>query len=188
MRRLVRLASLLLVVAAAFGGSGCFNKHEFTTLGETEGIYVTVDGLKYQIQISRILNPDSPEDQAYLRGIPETETELAEDDVWFGIFMRVENDGEEPRMAADEFAIHDTQDVEFEPLDLEPEANVFVYEPRELAPGKLIPEVGSPASESTIQGSLILFKVKTTSLGNRPLEFEIVSPSGGENGIIELDI
>lgn len=183
-----RLASLLLVAAVAFGASGCFNKEEYVRVGETEGIYVTVDDLKYQIQVSRILDPASPEDQAYLRGIPETEAESEQDEVWYGIFMRVENDTDEPHAAAEEFVIKDTQDTEFEPIELDEEVNVFGYQARELAPGTLLPVLNSPASDNTIRGELLLFKVKTSSLGNRPLEFEIVSPSGGEGAVIDLDI
>ena len=121
MRRLARLASLLLVAAAALGAAGCFNKEEQTTLGETEGIYVTVDDLKYQVQISRILDPASPEDAAYLRGVPGGEGDPGQDEVWFAVFMRVENDSEEPHATAEEFTIKDTQDNEFEPIELDPE-------------------------------------------------------------------
>lgn len=185
-RRARTLASCLALVAA-LATSGCFNKEELVTLGETEGIYVTVGGLKYQVQLSRILNPASVDDQAYLRGLPAGE-ELADDEVWFGIFMRVENDGEDAHAAAEEFVISDTQDEEFEPLELDPEFNAFAYVPREIPSGELLPIVSSPASDSTIGGAVILFKVKTGSLYNRPLELEILSPEGGADGIVDLDV
>ena len=63
----ILFAGFLLLAAA-----GC-NKEETVTVAETEGIYVTVDDLKYQIQISRILNPAAPDDSAYLRGMPAGE-------------------------------------------------------------------------------------------------------------------
>ena len=69
MTRLARFALLSLAAVAALATAGCGNKEEFVHLADTEGIYVTVDDLKYQIQISRILEPASPEDQAYLRGV-----------------------------------------------------------------------------------------------------------------------
>ena len=34
----------------------------------------------------------------------------------------------------------------------------------------------------------MLFKVNAASLGNRPLELEIESPSGGENAVIDIDV
>ena len=70
---MTRLATLSLAALAALALAGCGNKVDTAIVGETEGIYVGVDGLTYQVQISRILNPASNEDQAYLLGLPETE-------------------------------------------------------------------------------------------------------------------
>ena len=54
---------------AALVAAGC-NKEEVSVEASTEGPYVTVNDLKYQVQISRILNPGEPEDVGYLRGLP----------------------------------------------------------------------------------------------------------------------
>ena len=70
MRRLARITLLAVCALAALVAAGC-NKEEQVHLAATEGIYVTVDDLKYQIQISRILNPAAPDDEAYLRGLPD---------------------------------------------------------------------------------------------------------------------
>ncbi len=185
---MTRLATLSLAALAALALAGCGNKVDTAIVGETEGIYVGVDGLTYQVQISRILNPASNEDQAYLEGLPEDEAEPASDAVWFAIFMRVENETDEELEAAEEFRIHDTQETEFEPLELDPEVNAFAYEPRPIEPGELLPAANSPASDNTIQGSLLLFKMKVESLGNRPLELEIESTQGGDNAIVDLDV
>ena len=40
-----------------------------TLHGATEGTYLDLGGLKYQVQISRLLNPSSIEDRAYLVGL-----------------------------------------------------------------------------------------------------------------------
>jgi hypothetical protein len=187
MIRLARFALLSLAAVAAVATSAC-NKHEVVHIADTEGIYVTVDGLKYQIQISRILEPSSPEDQAYLRGVPIGDEELEGDELWYGIFMRVENDDDEPHQMAENYVIRDTDGNEFEPVELEAEDNVFLYEPRELAAGTVAPIPNAPAFDNTIRGELLLFKVNAASLGNRPLELEIESPSGGENAIIDVDV
>ena len=52
---------LLLALAAASASvlAGCGNKLEVRTVGETEGIYVDVGELRYQVQLSRIINPHS---------------------------------------------------------------------------------------------------------------------------------
>jgi hypothetical protein len=187
MPRLARIALLSLAAVAAIAAGGCGNKQETAIVAETEGIYVGVDGLTYQIQMSRILNPASPEDQAYLRGLPEGE-EPSADEVWFGIFMRVENETDEEHEAAEGFKITDTQDEVFEPVELDSEINVFAYEPRAVPAGELLPVLNSPASDNTIKGAVILFKMKVESLGNRPLELEIESREGGDNAIIDLDV
>ena len=186
MRRLARITLLAVCALAALVAAGC-NKEEQVHLAATEGIYVTVDDLKYQIQISRILDPASREDQAYLRGVPETET-LSEDEVWYGIFMRVENDTEEPHPMATDYVIRDTQDNEFEPIDIDPALNVFTYEPTDLPPETVYPRLNSPAADNTIRGGLLLFKIPASALGNRPLELEIESPTGGQNAVIDIDI
>jgi hypothetical protein len=189
MTRLARFALLCLASVAALVTAGCGNKEDVVTVAETEGIYVTVDDLKYQIQISRILDPASPEDQGYLRGVSDTEAELSEDEVWYGIFLRVENDTDDPHQMVQTYSIHDTQDNVFEPLDLDPERNLYGYEAHELDPGgTLAPELNSAASDNTIRGNLLLFKIPASSLGNRPLELEVESPSGGDNGIIDIDV
>jgi hypothetical protein len=187
MPRLARLVLLCAAALAAVVASGCGNKEDVVTLAETEGIYVTVDDVKYQIQISRILNPAARDDSAYLRGVPEGE-ELQGDEVWYGIFMRAENDSDDPHPTAESFKITDTQDDVFEPIDIDPATNDFVYEPTELQPGTLSPALDTPASDNTIKGGLILFKISAAALANRPLELEIESPSGGENAVIDIDV
>jgi hypothetical protein len=185
---MTRLATLALAVLAAFALTGCGNKVDTAIVGETEGIYVGVDGLTYQVQISRILNPASREDRAYLLGVPEDEAEPSAEEVWFGIFMRVENEGDQTRDATDAFRIHDTQETEYEPIELDTDVNVFAYEAGPVEPGELIPQPNAPAADNTIQGSLLLFKVSVESIGNRPLELEIESQRGGDNAIVDLDV
>jgi hypothetical protein len=178
---------LLPLAAAALVAAGCGNKTETAIKAETEGIYVGVDGLTYQVQISRILNPADAEDRSYLIGLPEGE-EPAKDEVWFGVFMRVENETDEQLTATDGFKITDTQGNEFEPVELDPEVNVFGYDAAPVAPGHLLPELDTAASDNTIQGSLVLFKVKVESLYNRPMELEIESAEGGDNAVVDIDV
>ena len=182
-----RLLLLSLVALAALAAAGCGNKTETAIVGETEGIYVGVDGLTYQVQISRILNPASIDDQGFLRGVPEDEEPTA-DEVWFGVFMRVENETDEALESTGTFRIRDTQDTEFEPIELDPKQNLFRYQARVVPPGQLIPAIDSPAYDNSIRGALLLFKVKLESLYNRPLELEIESERGGDNAVVDLDV
>ncbi len=186
----MRLRPLLLLTlaAAALVLAGCGNKVEVRTVAETEGIYIDVGELKYQVQLSRIINPSEPEDAAYLQGLPAGTEPPGPDEAWFGVWIRVENTTDElTLMSAEEFEIVDTQEHTFEPIPLT--ANPFAYYARELRPQTVLPSPFSPAGEGVIQGSLILFKITTEALANRPLEFKIQSPALPDDvGIVDLDI
>jgi hypothetical protein len=181
-----RLAVLVLTALAVLAVAGC-GKRETAIVGDTEGIYVGVDDLTYQVQVSRILNPHDVEDQAYLKGLPAAE-QPTKDEVWFAVFMRVENLTDGTLTPTDGFKISDTQGAEFEPIQLDPAINVFSYQPQPIPPGHLLPALNSPPSDNTIQGSLVLFKLKVASLYNRPLELEIQSEKGGDNATVNLDV
>jgi len=181
---LLLVAALLMTVALG----ACGNKVDETTEGETEGVYLDLGDLKYQVQISRQLNPADPEDQGYLVGVPPEERELAADETWYAIFIRVQNVGDDPRQAAEDFEIRDTQENVFRPIDLGRD-NVFAYRPERVGAKGVVPELDSPAAENTIQGSLLLFKIPYKNLQNRPLEFEVVSPQDPETtAAVALDV
>ena len=184
MRRLLVISAALL---CALFAAGCGNKQETVTLGETEGIYIDIDDLKYQVQISRYMNPNDIEDRSYLAGLPASTSQPGGDETWFGVFIRVQNTTDETIAPANDFMIVDTQDKKYRPIPLDTNINPFAYKPEPIPPKGLIPVPDSVASEGTIQGSLLLFKVKTESLQNRPLEFRFKRGSGTE-GVVDLDV
>jgi hypothetical protein len=178
----------LLVLGLVAGGCGGADPGPYGNVeGETEATYLELGGLKYQVQLSRQLNPADVEDRNYLEGVPRQSAQLARDEVWFGVFLRVENDEGEPALASDEFAIEDTQENVFRSVPLGP-ANNFRYRPRMLEPGELIPAPSTPAAEGPIQGALLLFRIDRTSIENRPLEFIIESPVGPNHAAVSLDV
>jgi hypothetical protein len=184
MRRLIVTSAALLCALLA---GGCGNKLDTVTLGDTEGIYLDVDELKYQVQISRYLNPADVEDRAYLTGLPASTAPPTGEETWFGIFIRVQNTTEKTIAPANDFSIVDTQENVYRPIPLDTKVNQFAYKPDPIGPKGLVPETGSVASETTIQGALLLFKVKTASLQNRPLEFRFKRGSG-TTGTVHLDV
>jgi hypothetical protein len=184
MRGLLVISAALLL---AFGASGCGNRIENRTSGETEGIYIDIDELKYQVQISRYMNANDVEDKSYLIGLPASTPPPAGDETWFGVFIRVQNTTDETIAPANNFEIVDTQENVYRPVPLDTNINPFAYKPDPIPPGDLIPEADSVASEGTIQGSLLLFKVKAESLQNRPLEFRFKRGSG-TTGVVDLDV
>jgi hypothetical protein len=187
-KRLPRLLLLLCLAAlTVLAASGCGNKQETAIQAHTEGIYIDVDELTYQIQLSRILAPEDEEDQAYLRGLAEG-VDIRADEVWFAVFMRVENETEEPHRSADQFEIVDTTEQTYRPVVLDEAENVFVYRPRTLEPGEITPVLDSPSFNGPVQGDLILFRLKIATLYNRPLEFRISNTGGDTTGVIDLDV
>jgi hypothetical protein len=185
MRR--RLLTLVLVVLAALAVGACGNKQARTLHAATEGVYVDVGDLKYQVQISRLLNPTDSEDRGYLVDLPAGE-QLGPKDQWFAVFMRVENDSKQPQRAAGSYVIRDTQGNVYRPVQMGPK-NVFAYRPGVLQPKDVLPLPDSAAGENTIQGSMLLFKIPVVNFQNRPLVLEIPPPSGaGGTGTVDLDV
>jgi hypothetical protein len=181
-----RLVTLMLVALAAVALGACGNKEEVTLHGTTEGVYVDVGGLKYQVQISRLLNPTDREDSGYLVDLPAGD-QLGTDENWFAVFMRVENDSDKAAPATNGYSIKDTQGNVYKPIAMGPK-NVFAYRPAVLQPNDLLPLPGSPAAENTIQGSMLLFKIPVANFQNRPLELQIPPPQGGATGTVDLDV
>jgi hypothetical protein len=189
MRLLARLTLLAAALACSLLATGCGNRtDEARTLGETEGVYLDIDELKYQVQLSRYLNPNDAEDRGYLTGLPPGTPQPGGDETWFAVFIRVSNETDHTLSPANDFEIVDTQENRFRPLPLDPKVNDFAYQPNPIPPGGLIPVPNSAAAQGVIQGSLLLFKVKTSSLQNRPLEFKFRRGGTGTTGIVDLDV
>ena len=186
---LILIAVLALVVASCGQeeqDEGGFQT-ESAQVAETEGIYLEVDELKYQVQLSKQLNPALPDDGPYLDRVFDPSQELGDDEVWFAVFMRVENDiSDEPHETADDFVIRDTQENEYRPVSIG-EESPWAYQPTTLAPGRKYPGPNTPAGERSPNGALLLFKVRRTSLDNRPLELEVTGPEG-QRAIVDLDV
>jgi hypothetical protein len=182
-----RTLSLLLVVLAALAVGACGDKEAHPLHGDTEGTYVEVGGLKYQVQISRLLNPWSREDRGYLVDLPSGE-KLGPRDEWFAVFIRVENDTDKSAPAATTYDIRDTQGNVYRPIQMGPK-NVFAFRGGTLLPNDILPYPDSPAGQNTIQGALLLFKIPVANFSNRPLVLEIPSPTGErKTATINLDV
>jgi|tagenome__1003787_1003787.scaffolds.fasta_scaffold20682516_2 hypothetical protein len=186
--KLRRIAVSAAVAALAVGVLAACGEQEEVHHGATEGVYVSTGGLKYQVQISRILNPTDFEDQDYLRGLAATDRVLAPSDTWFAVFIRVFNRGEKPVQSANRFTILDTTGKRFTPIQVDRRANSTVYIPRVLKGGDQLPLPGSLARENLTQGGLVLFRLPISSLANRPLELHIASPVGGQDATVDLDV
>ena len=191
MTRPRRLCALLAALLVSGGLSAC-GKHQSTgpvRVAETEGIYLDVSDLKYQVEMSRQLNPKDTQDKPLLLGIPADEQELSAEEVWFAVALRVQNETDEPLMPSESIEIEDTVGQKYEPVELE-EENVFAYRPDEVIPPReTYPLLDSPAFDSPSQGAILLFKLTLTGLNNRPLELKIEGRKfPKQTGLVNLDV
>jgi hypothetical protein len=188
--RAARTLLTAVLAAAALVSAGCGNKHEITTEAETEGIWVDVGPLDYHVQGSRVLEEGLLPDRSYLAGLPAGTAEPTGDEVWFAVFMRIENQTDEAVPTAREFEIHDTEGKTFTPFGLDPEANPFAYEPLTLEPNRVVPVADSAQEFNSFSGAELLFKLPLDSYQNRPLELVIHSGGGEgpEEARISLDV
>jgi hypothetical protein len=175
----VRLLACLLVLAATVGLAACGEEHPGFDEPAREGLAIELDGIDYNVFITRQLNPRVPPDEAYVTD------EAPAGETLYGVFIQVCNNSEEPLETVDEFKVIDNQDNEFEPEEL-PEENIFAYAPRTLNPKECIPEAGSVAQLGPTAGSMLLFQLPLETTENRPLELEVEGES--ETLTFELDI
>jgi hypothetical protein len=178
-RRLTRLALAAALLAGAVAVAGCGEDEE--ELDVIEGEPVELGELRFNVQITRFLNPNDPEDEAYLVGQPEA----SPDEEYLGVFMTIENEGDSSAQLSDEMTVVDTRGNTYEPLESE---SVYALElGSTLEGGGELPAPDTPAATGPISGAMVLFRVKGSVTENRPIELEIPS-SSGEEARVELDI
>jgi hypothetical protein len=145
-----------------------------------EGEPLELGDLAYNIQITRFLNPEDEEDSEYLVGQPPPEP----GNEYLGVFLVIENEGEEAQPSSDDYVVVDTLGEEYEPVESE--------SPYALELGADVPPEGQLPIENTTaqtgpnQGALLIFEIAEEAAENRPLELEIGSASG--HGTVEVDI
>jgi len=177
-------ALVLLVLACALSACGSGGP---TRTADTEGIYLELGPLKYQIQLSRQLNPSDPEDASYLRGLTAADRRVTPGQAFFAVWLRVENPTASLQQPAQSFQIADTQGKVYTPLYPD-STNVFAYRSVGVPAHSRIPLPGSPAESSPTQGAVLLFKVDAASYDNRPLVLTVANPANGEKGRADLDV
>ena len=182
-----RLILIVLAGLAALSLGACGNREYPHTSAESEGIYLDLDSLKYQVQVSRQLNPSDPEDKPYMVGLAKADRDLAADEAWFGVFLRVENTGDDPHPTAHEIEIEDTERNVYRPVRLA-SINVFRYRSGTLGADQKIPAPDTPAFDGPTQGALVLFKLKEPSFDNRPLILKITSAESAATAHVDLDV
>jgi hypothetical protein len=175
-------ALFALVLALLPVAAGCGDE-EPRTVG-AEGEFIEVGETDYQVQLTRLLNPQQRPDETYLRGQappPPAETYL-------GVFVRIENDGDKPYKPPRDLKVVDTQGNEYLPLDTTQSG--FGLDFGEAIPPKgVAPADGSPAAFGPTSGAMLLFRVKDESAtDNLPLELQVPVEGEKEPSTITLDV
>ncbi len=189
MTPLRNLRSIVIVACAAVLLAGCSTGDTTNNRSAgNEGVYVDLGHLKYQVQLSRQLNPYDNEDSSYLLGLGKADQALTPTQTWFGVFMIAVNKHSQAYPASHSFYITDTQGVTYRPTPV-PGGNPFAYH-AQLVPGDdQLPTRGSAADSGPTNGLVLLFKIPIATFDNRPLVLHIVDPNDPHSAaIVELDV
>ena len=178
------LATTLLTVGVAACGA-----EEETQLVDGEEIHAVVEGepielgdLRFNVALTRFLNPKDTSDAEYLRGLPPPP--LGQD--YLAVFMKVENEGDEDlRLPGEQdVRVEDTTGAEYEPIELDPVFGLDLGGVIE-AHGEA-PVDNTAAASGPVQGAIVLFLVDQDVSNNRPLDLILLAD--GEEGLVTLDI
>lgn len=178
-RFLLVLAALLFLGALALPIAGCGEEDE-PELDVPEGEPLELGGLEFDVQITRFLNPDSPEDSAYLQGAPP----LGPDQQYLGIFMEIKNEGDTANVVPFPFKVVDTKGEITYQLEIENDFTLVAGTP--ILPDDQVPGLETPAANGPIEGSALVFALDEAANENRPLKLVVPGPTGP--GEIELDL
>jgi hypothetical protein len=174
------LALVLALGLALLSVAGCGND-----LGKEadEGVPIKLGDLEFNVQETRFLNPDQPDDKDYLAG-QEVPTPAGQ--AYLGVFLTIHNTSDDAvSLPTDaETSVVDTTGADYEaiPTDTPFAAPLGA----ELEGGGDIPAPDTAAANGPTQGAIVLFLVEQSVNENRPLELEI--DYEGETGTITLDI
>lgn len=200
MRPTRRSLLLALVALVALGPAGCSwnGDSEPTSFAASEGGYVQIGDIAYQVQLSRELNIANPEDAEYFTGVPIGLRLLQPNEEWFAIWIRAQSQTSKPRAMAADFRITDTLGTVYRPIPL-PGQNPLAYRARVLGgPGDsgqtysgvgIAPDADSAAGRAgPVAGGVLIFRVSTDVYQNRPLILRIAGPPGTKPARIVLDL
>ncbi len=192
--RLRKPTLAVLALSAALALSACGDSHTRVTTGTYAGEsganapYLDVGPLKYEVQLSRELNPANAEDAGYLQGLTPAQLKLEAGQEWFAVFLQVYNEHSIPLPAATAISISDTQNNLYVPY-VPARTNPYAYRGGLVPANSLLPEPGTTAAYGPTQGLLLLFKIQVVSLDNRPLKIKIIGPGGAtQYASAELDV
>jgi hypothetical protein len=172
------LLAALILAAATVALAACGYSSDSKDV--VEGEPVTLGDLQYNVIFSRFLNPKDNEDSAYLVGQPKP----PEGHSYFGVFLEVQNESEEPQTLANSFTITDAGNQTFEAIPSESLYALQFGGPVESQ--EQVPVLDSTPQQGPIEGSLVLFELPASASENRPLTLSIPGPEGPATVTLDL--
>jgi hypothetical protein len=186
--RALRLTILLACAAALTVGLTACGSATVNHYADNEGVYVNVGPLKYQVQISRQLNPYDTEDRFYLQGLTTAQSVLLPTQQWFGVFVMAQNLTGRPQLPSEDFYITDASHNIYQPTTIAG-TNNYALRPELIPPHGFMPQPGSPAATGPTGGALVLFKLPYAADDNRPLLLHIYDATNpAHRATVELDV
>jgi hypothetical protein len=177
-RTLLTLFASLALSVSALAISACGYSSDSKDV--VEGEPVKLGELQYNVIFSRFLNPKDNEDSAYLVGQPQVPPGSA----YFGVFLEVQNESEEPQTLADSFTITDAGHQTFDAI---PSESLYALPfGGEVESQEQIPILDSTPEQGPIEGSLVLFELPASASENRPLTLSIPGPEGPATVTLDL--
>jgi hypothetical protein len=175
-----RALALFALALTVLGAAGCGSE---VTKEAEEGAPIKLGDLELNVQETRFLNPDQPDDSDYLAG---QKVPLPSAQAYLGVFLTIHNtsDSTVALPSATEVSVVDTTGAAYQAI---PSSTSFAAPlGTDLAGGGDIPAPDTAAASGPVQGSLVIFLVQQGITENRPLKLEI--DYRGETGDITLDI
>ncbi|MSO41893.1 MAG: hypothetical protein EXQ70_08410 [Solirubrobacterales bacterium] len=175
-RALTAALAMIACVTALVAIAGCGSDEGSDVI---EGEPVELSGMKFNVQITRFLNPYDVEDEAYLEGRPLPPPGK----VYLGVFMEVDNEtGSDLKLpSAFELPIDVTTGTVYRPIHSE---SAYALPLEGTIPAdESIPADDTTAKYGPIKGALVLYLLDETDEENRPLVLQIKAT--GEDGSVE---
>jgi hypothetical protein len=172
----------LATTALALAVSACAEE-EFADTHVVEGEPIELGDLRFNVQLTRFLNPNDKEDGEYLQG-EQVPPPLGKS--YLGVFMEAKNEGDNDVTlpSAPEMEVIDTTGATYNPVETD---NIFGFPfGATLTPDEKVPQPDSAAAQGPINGAIAIFIVDQSVNENRPLELEITAD--GVKGTVELDL
>ena len=163
------VAGVALLLGAAACGEAGDDRAFVPGDAAREGIAAELDGIDYEVFVTRQLNTFDPEDEQYFRGPP-----APPGSAYYGVFLRAcaLDDLERPVHTSTAIKVVDIRGKEYRPLPLDPD-NAFAYRRESLGKGECFPNSASASSYGPTGGAMLLFRIPVTQTENRPFELEI---------------